>query len=342
MMISVTTATNTVIPATLLRLALACGILVAMAVCGFAACPPDDPKCQEEELRNAIERGLHDPRKAAEKAARVPSYHHAPASPAAGATEAAPAPATEAAPAPAAERAPAAAPAPPVLESAPASGRLVEKAASARRDGNASILAAALTPVREYLRASEIPPPGAGAYGLVVFQSRATPANREKLTMVCRSFVAFFPRGADTDVPIGDRMITVWPVDDPSSTRVAADDCDFVIDHYELSAAEAAIRDAHRQQPEATFEGEGPYLVGWSPSNTRGVPDKLVLVIDMSADNSQVSIDHKFLFWKNQIVEDPAKWRSGFSLDRIRVAIHDFADEYGQSMLDAIKLVGGK
>lgn len=200
----------------------------------------------------------------------------------------------------------------------------------------------ALTPVREYLRASEIPPPGAGAYGIVVFQSKATPANRDKLTMVCRSFVAFFPRGKDSGVPVSDQMITIWPIDDPTASRAIADDCDYVIDHYDLTAAESAVRDAHRQQPTATFEGDGPYLIGWSPSNTRGVPDKLVLVIDMSADNSQVSIDHKFLFWKDQIVEDPQKWRSGFSLDRVRTAIHDFADQYGQAMLDAIKLVDGK
>jgi len=197
-------------------------------------------------------------------------------------------------------------------------------------------------PIGPPWRANQIPPPGAGAYGIVVFQSKATPANRDKLVMVCHSFVAFFPRGKDSNVPVVDQMITIWPIDDPTSSRVIADDCDYVIDHYDLTAAESAVRDAHRQQPQATFEGDGPYLIGWSPSNTRGVPDKLVLVIDMSADNSQASIDHKFLFWKDQIVEDPQKWRSGFSLDRVRTAIHDFADQYGQAMLDAIKLVDGK
>ena len=197
-----------------------------------------------------------------------------------------------------------------------------------------------LQPVRAYLRARDIPPAGAGAYGLVVFQSTATPANRPKLKMVCNAFVAFFPRNETSSAPLEDQMITVWPLDNPSAPQAKRDDCDYAVDQYDLNASEAAISDARRQQ--AKFDGEGPYLVGWSPSNTRGVSDKLVLVIDMSADNSQALIDQKFLFWKKQIVEDPSRWRNGFSIERVRAAIRIFADQYGQAMLDAIKLVGDK
>jgi hypothetical protein len=197
-----------------------------------------------------------------------------------------------------------------------------------------------LQPVRAYLRAKDIPPIGAGAYGLVVFHSKATPANRSKLKMVCTAFVAFFPRNESATVPLADQMITVWPIDDPDAEQIKNDDCDYTLDHYDLIASEAAISDAQLQR--ATFEGEGPYLVGWSPSNARGAPDKLVLVIDMSADNNQALIDQKFLFWKKQIVENPSRWRKGFSIKRVRTAIRIFADQYGQAMLDAIKLVGGK
>jgi hypothetical protein len=62
----------------------------------------------------------------------------------------------------------------------------------------------------------------------------------------------------------------------------------------------------------------------------------------MSADNNQTMIDHKFLFWKNEIVEDPSLWRSGWSLDDVRVLIKDLSDRYGEDMLSAIELVGGK
>lgn len=197
-----------------------------------------------------------------------------------------------------------------------------------------------LQPVRAYLRAKEIPPVGAGAYGLIVFHSKPTPANRPKLKMVCKSFVAFFPRNETSTVPLKDQMITVWPLDNPATKQAKKDDCDYAVDHYDLIASESAISDAQLQH--AAFDGEGPYLVGWSPSKARGVPDALVLVVDMSADNSQVEIDNKFLFWKQKIVEDPSAWRNGFSSERIRVAIRIFADKYGQAMLDAIKLIGDK
>jgi hypothetical protein len=197
-----------------------------------------------------------------------------------------------------------------------------------------------LQPVRAYLRASQIPPAGAGAYGLVVFHSRPTPASRAKLKMVCTSFVAFFPRQETATAAVQDQMITVWPLDNPDAIQAKNDDCDYAVDHYDLIASEAAMSDAQRQR--ANFGGEGPYLVGWSPSNTRGVADALVLVVDMSADNRQADIDNKFLFWKNKIIDDPSAWRNGWSTERVRVSIRNFADEYGQSMLDAIKLIGGK
>ena len=197
-----------------------------------------------------------------------------------------------------------------------------------------------LFPVREYLKADQIPPAEAGAYGILVFQAKPTNATQAKSLMVCKSFVSFFPRSETTDVPLRDQMITVWPVDAPDNPKVQQDDCSFVLDHYDLVASQLAIRDAVKQG--AHFDGDGPFLVGWSPTTARGVKDKLVLVVDMSADNSQSSIDHKFLFWKKKIVEDPKLWKQGFSIEGLRTTIHDFADEYGQSMLDAIKLFGVK
>ena len=237
--------------------------------------------------------------------------------------------------------APAVTPVPPTTSAPPTTG--IPVPSSRPRidpDRAGGVASAPLQPVRAYLRAKDIPPVGAGAYGLVVFHSKATPANRSKLKMVCNAFVAFFPRQETSRVPLKDQMVTVWPLDNPDAKQAKKDDCDYAISHYDLNASEAAIKDARLQR--AKFDGEGPYLVGWSPSNARGAPDKLVLVIDMSADNSQALIDQKFLFWKKQIVEDPSRWRNGFSIESVRAAIRIFADQYGQAMLDAIKLVGGK
>jgi hypothetical protein len=199
---------------------------------------------------------------------------------------------------------------------------------------------APLQPVREYLGEADIPPAGVGAYGIVVLKARPTSATRAKLTMICNSFQAHFDRNEmiPSSVPMSDRMITIWPVDNPAAPEVKADDCNYVLDHYVLHVADLARADAEDQN--VTFEGEGPYLVGWSPADTRGMPDKLVLVIDFTRANDQPTIDHNFDFWKDKIVRDPSLWRQGFSLAGMRQSIKDFADHYGSEIIDAVKMAG--
>jgi len=192
-----------------------------------------------------------------------------------------------------------------------------------------------LVPVRAFLRSAEIPPQAIGAYGVVAFRAKATPANRDRLLMVCQAFVAALPpqKSVPSTVSVGDQMLTIWPLDEPASPEADKDDCPFAIAHYDLYGGDAAIADAERQG--AKLGADGPFLIGWSPSNSRGVPDKLVLVVDMSAYTSQDSFDHAFQFWKQKIVEDPSLWRTGFSIEAIRLAVRDFADTYGDTILAA-------
>jgi len=192
-----------------------------------------------------------------------------------------------------------------------------------------------LVPVRAYLRSADIPPPSIGAYGIVAFRAKPTAATRSRLLMTCAAYVASIPaqKSIPGSIPITDQMLTIWPLDEPSSPKADKDDCEFAIDHYDLYGADSAIADAEKQG--AKFGEDGPFLIGWSPSNARGVADKLVLVIDMSSYTSQDSFDHAFLFWKQKIVEDPTLWRTGFSIEAIRLAVRDFADGYGDTILKA-------
>jgi hypothetical protein len=191
-----------------------------------------------------------------------------------------------------------------------------------------------LVPVRAYLRSAEIPPKSIGAYGVVAFRARPTSASRSRLLMVCAAFVASIPtqKSVPGSVRISDEMLTIWPLDEPSSPEAAKDDCNFAIDHYDLYAGESAIADAGQN---VKSDADGPFLIGWSPSNTRGVKDKVVLVIDMSPFDSQDSFDQLFRFWKQRIVEDPSLWRNGFSIEAVRLAVRDFADNYGDTILKA-------
>jgi hypothetical protein len=73
----------------------------------------------------------------------------------------------------------------------------------------------------------------------------------------------------------------------------------------------------------------------------RGKPDKLVLVIDMSAYTTQADFEHAFRQWKDKIVQDPHLWRQGWSLENLRLVIRDFADRYGHDILFAAHLSDG-
>lgn len=165
-----------------------------------------------------------------------------------------------------------------------------------------------LLPVREYLKAAGLPPSSTGGYGIVAFTSNVTSATRAKHLMVCRSFVAHFPSNASlaSTPPLSDRMITVWPLDDPKAAEAAADDCGYIVDHTDAAAGASAIAEAAGQR--VNLKGEGPFLIGFSPSNTLGGRDVLVLVVDLSAAATQERIDREFAFWKDEIVADPSPW----------------------------------
>jgi hypothetical protein len=166
--------------------------------------------------------------------------------------------------------------------------------------------------VRAFARARDIPPKDVGAYGIVAITSLPTPASRERLSRFCTAFIAHLPSQASSVFPRGQQMVTVWPLDDPDAEPAKNNDCGFALDHYDLQAGISAVRDARTQG--AGLDGRGPFLLGWSPSVTRGVPDKFVLVVDMST----------------------------FEIERLRLSIHDFVDHYGSDILNAVRLFAGK
>jgi hypothetical protein len=157
---------------------------------------------------------------------------------------------------------------------------------------------------------------------------------------VCEAFKAYFPRQSDlpSSVRISDQMLTIWPLEAPDAPLALADDCRFAVDRYDLYGGQSAIGDAQRQG--GAVSGEGPFLIGWSPSNSRGVRDRLVLVVDLSGLNSQESINQAFHFWQLKVVEDPALWRRGFSPERLRLSLRDFLDRYGSDLLSVVKITG--
>jgi hypothetical protein len=158
--------------------------------------------------------------------------------------------------------------------------------------------------------------------------------------MVCAAFLASLPAQRDLppQIAVSQQMLTIWPVDNPDASAHGKPDCDTILDHYDLFGGQSAIADAEAQGQ--VLSGRGPFLIGWSPSNTRGVRDAVVLVIDLTEFDTQGSFDEAFLFWQHKIIEDPALWKSGFSVERLRLAARDFVDHYGSDILKALKISG--
>jgi hypothetical protein len=201
--------------------------------------------------------------------------------------------------------------------------------------------AAPLTASRNFLKPSDIPPAGFGAYGMVAFTALPTDdEGRQRLARICKSFLASLPSTGSLPASVAhrDQMVTIWPLDDPRNPAAQAGDCDYLIGNYALYAGQSAINDTRDRKHK--LDGRGPFLIGWSPSNTRGVKDAVVLVIDLSAYDTQDSFDAEFRLWEREIVENPTLWRNGFSVENLRLAVREFADRYGQSILDGMKFWG--
>jgi len=195
-----------------------------------------------------------------------------------------------------------------------------------------------LIPTRAFLPSKSIPPADVGAYGLVALRAKPTPANTARLNMLCVAFIKSLPSRYSLPVgmPVTQEMITIWPIDDPKQVRPEEENCGYLLEHYDLYGGQSAIADASIQGK--NLSGRGPYLIGWSPSNSRYISDAVVLVVDMSDFETQDSFDEALMFWQRKIVEDPSLWASGFSVTKIRLAMRDFADRYGTSILKAVRL----
>ncbi len=197
---------------------------------------------------------------------------------------------------------------------------------------------ARIATARAYLSGVDIPPADIGGYGIVAFKNLPTALDKDRLIKLCQAFIAAFPRQKDLPptVDISDQMLTIWPLVHPHAREAEADSCPFLTTDYDLYAGQSAIADARRQK--ANMDGAGPFLIAWSPSSTRGVPDKIVLVYDLSKYDSLASFEMVFGAWTKTITTNPQLWRNGWTM-AMRLAIaRDFFDRFADQALEAIHI----
>ena len=185
-------------------------------------------------------------------------------------------------------------------------------------------------PTRAFLPPHDLPPNFA-AYGIVAFAEKAMSSTSARHRAVCEAFLASLPPSSLASVPTQQQMVTVWPVDSmtvPEQLKRANPDCDVAISHYDLPTALTALKEARTQQ-HSEFPGQGPYLLGWAPSSTKGQKDALVLVVDLSNARTSAELLERFKFWRDQIEQKPELWRRGWDKPGVLALIRNWADRWG-------------
>jgi hypothetical protein len=190
-------------------------------------------------------------------------------------------------------------------------------------------------PSRAFLPPHDIPPEDFAAYGIVAFSEKATSSTTRRHVAVCEAFVATLPAASLAKVPPKQQMVTVWPVDStpiPAALVGGKPDCKVAVERYDLPTALTALKEA--RQSRTAFSGQGPYLLAWAPSSTKGKKDALVLTADLSDARTDVDFLNRFRAWRDEIEKKPEVWgRGGWSELDLRPLIRRWGDKWGTMIL---------
>ena len=190
---------------------------------------------------------------------------------------------------------------------------------------------------------SQIPPEEFRAYAIVAFPDDPLPEEFERFKNICIAYRTVIPATSEVTAPRSEQLVTVWPVDSDvvgsNSTFSLSDDlsCDLAVKHYGNEIARQAIKDA-KAVGHDFGNSDGPFLLAWSPSASKGHRNALTLILDMSLVETRAQAKKAFRFWVNHIEEVPENWYNGFTLERLRLTLL-FASETLSAGL--LKLVGG-
>lgn len=194
----------------------------------------------------------------------------------------------------------------------------------------------ASTSIASFLFASpgQYPPEDFSAYGLVIFTQR--PAAIESLEarhmFFCKAYMA-----VDSPSEGGQQtaqLATVWPLTLKSednklySILPVEAACSQAVQYYDYDLAKQI---AHSIGDSA--DGEGPFLVAWSPGTEFRKPGVTLLFDDLSDVKTPEQAIAAFKMWRKDIERDPVLWKNGWSLERLRITLQRNADNLGEGLL---------
>jgi TolB-like protein len=196
--------------------------------------------------------------------------------------------------------------------------------------------AQSVTASRIFSGPSQYPPNEFAAYGILAFRSRASSHDLSRYLMICEAYVASLPHASELAIPHHLQMATVWPINSDANAdkinRLPRENiCHKAVSSYGLVTALQALKDAELAGVDTS--GPGPFLLAWSPSATKGRSDVLVLTSDLSNVTTFKQARSILLRWSRDIEQDPALWEKGWNIEKLRVNIRLWVDEYGPKVL---------
>jgi hypothetical protein len=205
---------------------------------------------------------------------------------------------------------------------------------------NASVNPDAVLPTRMAAGPGQYPPSQFKAYGIVAFKTGPTAADKDRYDMICDAYVSSLPFYKDVKAPPERQMVTVWPVEKPQwADKINAEArqkvCADAVAHYGVALAQDAIREA--RQNGAGLDGQGPFLLAWSPGVAKGRKDALVLVADLSDVIVNEQAKQVFALWALDIQNDPGLWDPTWNVEKILLRARLWADKVGTTILNIYK-----
>lgn len=209
--------------------------------------------------------------------------------------------------------------------------------------GGGGLAPETILPSRIFAGPGQYPPRQFKAYGIVAFKTRPTAVDRPRYDMICDAYVSGLLHYTSVKAPLQQQMVTVWPVDTPALAnkinREARDKvCADAVPNYGLVLAQEAIEAAKRSK--APLDGDGPFLLAWSPGVKQGQADALVLVSDMTDVINNEQAKQIFTRWTLDIQENSALWNNGWDEEKLKLVIRLWVDKWGARILQAINLKG--
>lgn len=213
------------------------------------------------------------------------------------------------------------------------------------KNGGGNTPPVAVRAARVFSGPSHYPPEQFAAYGIVAFRTRPSVHDRDRFLMICDAYVASLPHTSELLVSSREQMVTVWPLQSDAyeaklndyalthaeKQTAAGGECGIAVDNYGLVTSQQALKEAAMVGVPVTKRG--PLLLAWSPSATKGKPDALVLVSDLSNVTTYQQALDIFVAWSRDIEANPALWRNGWNIGTARVYIQHWVDKYGSKAL---------